>query len=120
MRFTLELVAWLLPAMWVFKQFNGWSAYLAAIVCSLILMGLWVSFTVPADPSRSGKAPVPIDGRLRLALEIIEFGLGCWAGYLLYGSIAGATILALIIIHHLLYFSRMQWIWKQRKSMYQR
>lgn len=120
MRFTLELVAWLLAAIWVFKQFNGWTSYLAAIACSLILMGLWVSFTVPADPSRSGKAPVPIDGRLRLALEIIEFGLGYWAGYLLYGSIAGATILALIIIHHLLYFSRMQWIWKQRKSMYQR
>jgi len=70
-------------------------------------------FRGPDDPSRSGKAPIPIPGKLRLAIEVLEFTLGIWALYALLPSIYGHLSLVVLVVHHLSYTDRLKWIWQQ-------
>jgi hypothetical protein len=114
LRFLLELWSWIVPGIWVFRQFEGLVAWILALAASLALMAIWGTFAVLEDPSRSGKAAVPVNGKIRLLIELCEFGLGAWAGFALYGPSLGFSVIGLIVLHHLLYFPRMQWIWKQK------
>lgn len=110
LRFCLELLAWILPAMWVYSLFEGFLAWVLAFGSSLALMTLWGVFAVPNDPSRSGKAPIIVSGKLRLGLEFFEFGLAVIASYFLYGSFWAGLLAVLVLMHHLLYLERMRWI----------
>jgi hypothetical protein len=44
------------------------------ILIPLLAATAWGVFNVKGDPSRSGKAPVPVPGIVRLLLELAFFG----------------------------------------------
>nr|WP_246811690.1 YrdB family protein [Mesorhizobium silamurunense] len=113
LRFLLELAALLGLAM------AGWGLsgevwrWAAAPVVPLIAAALWGTFAVPNDPSRSGRAPVPIPGVVRLVLELaILFGgaLGFYAA----GYKTTAIIVALLVaVSYALSLDRLGWLVKQ-------
>ena len=74
---------------------------------------VWGVFAVPNDPSRSGGAPVPVPGLLRLVVEFVVLGSGV-AGFVLVGQPAIATVLAiLLIVHYALSYKRIVWLLKR-------
>ncbi len=81
---------------------EGWWRYLAVIAVLALLMTLWGVFAVPGDPSRSGNAPFPVSGLLRLGLELaVLLGGACafyWAGY----NAAALVLAALVALHYAL------------------
>jgi len=68
LRFLLELAALIALGLW--------GAHQAGIALALALpataAALWGIFAVPGDPSRSGKAPVPVSGRAGQRTHIVR------------------------------------------------
>lgn len=112
-RFILEICALAAMVYWGWTQHAGWLRFILAIGLPLLAASVWGTFAVPNDPSRSGKAPIPIPGVVRLVLELIFFALAAW---MLYD--AGATLLGLgmgvvVIIHYAASYDRIAWLIKQ-------
>jgi len=95
------------------RSATGWWRYLAVIAALAILMALWGVFAVPNDPSRSGNAPIPVSGYLRLGLELaVLLGGACafyWTGY----KLAGISLIILVGIHYALSGERIAWLLQQ-------
>ncbi len=68
------------------------------------------TFAEPDDPGRSGNAPVPLTGTLRLLLEFaIPFG-GAWAFQAVGCTWASLLLAALVVVHALLCIDRITWL----------
>ena len=110
LRFFLEITALAGFGVLAWSLSEGWWRYLAVVVVLGILMTLWGVFTVPGDPSRSGGAPVPVSGLLRLVLELtILLGGGCafyFSGYTRFGFL----IVFLVLVHYALSGDRIAWL----------
>lgn len=108
-RFLLEILALVAIGAWARAQFPGFPGLLLMILLPLLAASAWGVFNVKGDPSRSGKAPVPVPGAVRLLLEFAFFGSATWALFRLnptYGWIFGAVALA----HYLLSYDRIRWL----------
>lgn len=113
LRFLLEVVALVAIGYWGFSEQSGAWRFILGIGGPLMAAGAWATFAVPDDPSRSGKAPIPIPGVLRLLLEFAIFGFAVWtlcdAGNLILAVIlAGVTI-----VHYALSYDRIAWLIRQ-------
>ncbi|MFW9794532.1 MAG: YrdB family protein, partial [Candidatus Thorarchaeota archaeon] len=78
LRFILELWALVAYGYWGLNQSFGVLNYLLMIALPVVVAILWGTFAVPDDPSRSGGAPVPVPGLVRLILELLILGLAFW------------------------------------------
>lgn len=112
-RFLLEVAALVAIGYWGFDQHSGIWRFIFGIGGPVVAAALWATLAVPDDPSRSGRAPVPVPGVLRLLLELSLFGFAVWALY-----DAGSPILALIlasitIVHYALSYDRVAWLIRQ-------
>jgi hypothetical protein len=76
-------------------------------------MALWGAFAVPHDPSRSGGAPFPVSGLIRLLLELaILFG-GAFAYHQSGYNMTAIGLAVLIIVHYGLSGQRIAWLLQQ-------
>ena len=110
LRFLLEIAALVAIGYWGFSQHAGVWRFLIGVGGPVIAAAVWATFAVPDDPSRYGRAPVPVPGVLRLVLELCLFGFAVWAFH-----DAGNLLLALImasitIIHYALSYDRVAWL----------
>lgn len=109
-RFLLELAALLAMGVWGWKQSEGWLRYPLAIGLPLMAAIVWGTFAVSGDPSRSGAAPIPVGGLIRLIIELSVFGLAVWAlndlGFARLSWVFGAVV----VIHYLISYDRIQWL----------
>ena len=110
LRFLLELAAvagfavagWrLAPAPW---------HWVAAIALPMAAITLWGTFAVPGDPSRSGGAPVPVPGLIRLVLELIILFGGALAFALSGYREAGIALAVLTALHYAISVQRIIWL----------
>jgi hypothetical protein len=112
-RFLLELSALCIMGLWGWRQRDDGLRIVIALAIPLIAVALWGVFAVPNDPSRSGSAPVPVPGVLRLALECGFFGFATWAlddlGFARLAAIFGTSAL----LHYLLSYDRIGWLIRQ-------
>jgi len=110
LRFVLELGALFVAGYWGWKQSDTWLRFLLVTVIPLAEAIIWGVFAVPDDPSRSGKAPIPIPGFIRLGIEFVIFGFACWAcynlGYTEFAWLAGVVV----VVHYLVSYERVQWL----------
>jgi hypothetical protein len=98
---------------WGWRHGEGWQRVVFAALIPLAAAVLWGVFAVPGDPSRSGAAPVPVAGALRLTLEAAVFGVGILAladaGFtrssVAFGMVATA--------HYALSYDRIAWMLNQ-------
>ncbi len=112
LRFFLELVGLISVGQWGWQAGEGPWRYVYALGLPLLLAAAWAIFAVPGDASRSGKAPVPVSGRSRLALEIAFFSLA-----VLSLLARGATVLAAafglaVLLHYFWSAERVVWLWR--------
>jgi hypothetical protein len=112
-RFLLELSALAAMGIWGWRQSEGWFRFLLALGIPMIAAAVWGTFAVPNDPSRSGAAPVPVPGLVRLAIELVIFAFATWA----LGDL-GATRLCwamgiIVAVHYIISYDRILWLIKR-------
>jgi len=108
-RFLLEIIALVAIGARARAQFPGAPGFILMIVLPLFAAVVWGTFNVKGDPSRSGKAPVPVPGLIRLLLELFIFASATWALSTLnptYGWIFSAVAL----LHYILSYDRIVWL----------
>lgn len=109
-RFILELSALLASGYWGWKQSDNWFRYILALAIPIALAAIWGVFAVPDDPSRSGSAPVPVPGMVRLVIELAFFAFATWCLYDM-GAIRWSWILGLTVaIHYIVSYDRIIWL----------
>ncbi len=112
-RFFLELAALFAVGLWGWQQFDGFLRLVAVVCLPLLTAVVWGMFAVPNDPSRSGHAPIPVPGFVRL---VIELGIFATAALVLYAvgkrweSLAYALV---TLLHYVTSYDRIQWLLKQ-------
>jgi len=109
-RFVLELLALLAVGFWAWKSFDGALQYILGIGLPILMTIVWGTFAVPDDPSRSGKAPIPVSGSLRLLIELLFFAIATWALYDLQEIELSSIFGGLVIIHYLVSYDRISWL----------
>ena len=113
LRFILEMVVLFSFVYWGWTQHEGIWRFVWSI--GLVLAGavIWGTFAVPDDPSRSGKAPVPVPGIVRLLLELVFFAAGV-AAFIAAGQTTWGIVLAVVVVvHYALSYDRIAWLLKQ-------
>ena len=113
-RFLLEIVGLIAIGYWGWQQVEGVGALVLTIGLPILAAILWGTFAVPNDPSRSGKAPVPVPGWLRLLLELAFFGFAVWSLYDVGESTVGLVLAVIVLIHYTLSYDRLLWLVKQK------
>jgi hypothetical protein len=111
LRFCLEVACLLGLAV------AGWMvAPAVGLAGAVVAAGVWGVFAVPDDPSRSGRAPVPVNGWVRLLVELVVF-VGGAAAWLVAGRpLVAAAITVLLLLHHVVALPRLRWLLAQRAS----
>lgn len=109
-RFMLEVAA----AVGIFRlglQFaDGVVAGLLAV--SMVAVGAiaWGTCNVPGDASRSGSAPVPVPGPVRLGIEVTVFAMGAVGWFVAGPRWFAWTYLVVALVHHLASVDRLVWL----------
>jgi hypothetical protein len=116
LRFLLELSALGAMGYWSWTQHGGLTRWLLTICLPVISAVIWGTFAVPNDPSRSGSAPIPIPGALRLLIELLLLVGGA---YLLIASQQiwlGTVFAAMTVLHYSISYDRIRWLLKSKKE----
>ncbi len=115
LRFLLELAALASYLAW------GWHLVEPALLRGLAALSLplavalaWGLFNVPGDPSRSGRAPVPVSGAMRLALELLVFAGAALCLQGLDMPDRSRLFLFLVLLHYALSGGRLRWLLRRR------
>jgi hypothetical protein len=112
LRFLLEILALVALGAWARAQFPGALGFILMILIPLLAATAWGIFNVKGDPSRSGKAPVPVPGIVRLLLELAFFGSATWAIFRL-NSTYGWTFGVITLVHYIFSYDRIVWLLKR-------
>ncbi|MET2830343.1 YrdB family protein [Mesorhizobium shangrilense] len=113
LRFLLELAALLGLGMASWSISGETWRWIAALVLPLVAAAAWGTFAVLDDPSRSGRAPVPVPGAVRLVLELVIL-FGGAAGFYLAGHTTTGIIMALLIlVSYVFSIDRLGWLLRQ-------
>lgn len=119
LRFVLELSALLATGIWGWQQREDWLRFTLALGIPLLLAAVWGVFAVPGDPSRSGKAPMPVPGWLRLVIELAFFALGVWALYDRGYTTPAWVLGVLVIVHYLASYDRIRWLLSRQRKQHE-
>jgi hypothetical protein len=113
LRFLLELAALVGLGMAGWSLSDEWLRWILTLGLPLIAAVLWGTFAVPDDQSRSGRAPVPVPGAVRLVMELINL-FGGAAGFHAAGHTTTGIIMALLIaVSYAFSLDRLAWLLKQ-------
>lgn len=110
LRFLLEIFSLAVTGRWGWKQCDNWGSYILAIGLPLIAAAIWGTFGVADDPSRSGKAPVPVSGIARLGIEFLVLGFATWALYSMESNKLSLVFGTLVLIHYIISYDRIYWL----------
>lgn len=113
-RFLLEMAALIAIGYWGWQQSDNLLLQIGlALGLPLIAAILWGTFAVRDDPSRSGKAPVPVPGWVRLVLELALFAIATWTLFATGATISGWIMGVVTTIHYGLSYDRLHWLLRQ-------
>ncbi|HZL05228.1 MAG TPA: DUF2568 domain-containing protein [Coriobacteriia bacterium] len=110
LRFLLELAALTGLAAAAWKLGSGPGRWIAAVVVPVAAGVVWAVFNVLDDPSRSGAAPVEVDGVVRLAIELAILGGGAAAVAFAARPKLGMMFALAIVGHYLVSWDRIEWL----------
>ena len=113
LRFLLELAALLGLGIAGWSLSGGSRRWFLALTLPLIAAVLWGTFAVRDDPSRSGRAPVPVPGAVRLVLELVILFGGAAGFYAAGHTTTGMVVTLLIAISYAFSLDRLGWLLKQ-------
>ena len=110
LRFVLELCALASVGAFGWLGFQGSLRWVAVIAGPLIFMAAWGVFAVPGDPSRSGSAPVPVPGAVRLALELTLFAAAGAALHQIGQTRWAIALVSVVLAHYAASWDRIMWL----------
>lgn len=116
LRFGLELAAVAGLATIAWRSTADPLRWIVVLAVPAAAVVAWTVFNVPGDPSRSGAAPVPVPGWVRLALELFVLGAGATAFLVSGPRWVGAALAGLIVVHYASSIARVRWLLDQRGS----
>jgi hypothetical protein len=116
-RFLFELLALLAMGVWGWRQGEGWIRFLLAAGVPTVAAVVWGTFAVPDDPSRSGAAPVPVPGLVRLAIELAVFAIATWMLCDLGAARLCWAMGIVVAIHYIVSYDRILWLIKRWKQL---
>jgi len=100
--------------MWGYGQATGILGIVLAVLIPLAMATVWGVFAVLGDRSRSGKAPVPVSGIVRLQIELLFFAIAIWClGNMGYQQL-GLGFGIIVMLHYVFSYGRIQWLIKQK------
>ena len=110
LRFLLELaaLAGLAAAGW--RLGSGPGRWIGVVAVPVVAAVAWGVFNVSDDPSRSGAAPVEVNGLIRLALELLILGGGAAAVAFTARPEQGIVFALAIVGHCLVSLDRVEWL----------
>ncbi|GAB4438441.1 MAG: hypothetical protein Kow00120_06070 [Anaerolineae bacterium] len=114
-RFLLELAALFALGAWGSRQGEGVVSLALALGVPAIAAVLWATFRAPGDSS-AGKAPVPIPGVVRLALELIFFVAATLALYSIGSETLSLVFGVAVVVHYAASYDRILWLLRQGRS----
>lgn len=117
LRFILEIAALFALGYWGWTQHEGFWRFVWGIGLVVLAAVIWGTFAVPEDPSRSGKAPLPVPGSVRLVIELAFFAAGTWAFFAASRPLWGLALGILFVIHYTLSYDRIIWLLKRSSSV---
>jgi hypothetical protein len=115
-RFLLEVAGLVAIGFWGWTQGDGLLRFVLAIGLPVLAAVLWHTFAVPDDPSRSGQAPVPVPGIIRLALELAFFAFAAWALYDAGLATLSLILAVAVVVHYAVSYDRIVWLLRQKGS----
>jgi len=110
LRFVLELAALTGLAVAAWKLGSGPARWIGVVVVPVTAAVIWAVFNVLNDPSRSGAAPVEVNGWARLALELAILGGGAAAVAFTVRPELGMVFGLAILGHYLVSLDRIEWL----------
>ena len=110
LRFVLELAALTGLAAAAWKLGSGPGRWIAVVAVPVAAAVVWAVFNVLDDPSRSGAAPVEVNGVVRLALELAILGGGAAAVAFAARPELGIVFALAIVGHYLVSLDRIEWL----------
>lgn len=110
LRFVLELTALVAFAQWGWMAFGGGFQWAAVIAAPVAGAAAWGTFNVAGDPSRSGKAPIPVPGVVRLSIELVFFALAAVALGFVGANLVGWVFIAIVAGHYAASWDRVAWL----------
>ena len=114
-RFLLEISGLAAIGFWGWKQGEGGLRIILAIGIPVLAASVWGTLAVPEDPSRSGKAPVPVSGVFRLVIEAAFFSFAAWSLYKTAGLLLCCIFSGVTIIHYAISYDRLIWLIKHKR-----
>lgn len=115
-RFILEVISLVVFGSWGFSLAQSWLRFFGIIGVPAAAAALWGIFAVRDDPSRSGKAPVPVPGWLRLILELIFFASAVWMLISLGRTTSSWMLGAAVLLHYSFSWERIRWLLKSQPA----
>lgn len=110
LRFALEMAAMVALGCWSWMQSYGVLRIVLVTGIPLLIAILWGTFAVPNDPSRSGKAPVPVSGIVRLLLEWAVFAAATGALFAVGPTTLAWLLGGAVLIHYAISYDRILWL----------
>jgi len=110
LRFGLELGAMAGIAAAAWKLAPGATRWVAVIAAPIAVAAVWGIFNVIDDPSRSGAAPIEVNGWARLAIELLILGTGAAAIAFAARRDLGIAFALLVVFHYAASTSRIEWL----------
>lgn len=112
-RFLLEMAALVTLGFWGWSLGEGALRVVLVLAVPMVAAVMWGIFAVPNDPSRSGSAPIPVPGVVRLIIELALFSLAAGAlsatGYSMLAWVFGIIVIG----HYAVSYKRLIWLIKQ-------
>jgi hypothetical protein len=110
LRFGLELAAFTGLAMAAWNLSSGNLRWVAAIAVPVVAATIWGVFNVLNDPSRSGAAPVEVNGWTRLTIELAILGCGAAAFAVAQRPAIAVIVSVLVLTQYATSSSRIEWL----------
>jgi len=110
LRFLLEIGALVGLALAAWTVASGPGRWAAVTLVPITAAVIWGVFNVLDDPSRSGAAPVEVDGWVRLAIEVAILAAGAGSFALAGRWEIGAVLTVLVAAHYIASLSRIEWL----------
>jgi len=115
-RFILEVAALIAMGIWGWQLFDNCMRYLLVWAIPVLAATIWGVFAVRGDPSRSGKAPVPVHGGVRLVIELVFFAFATWTLCQLRLIFLSALMGITVVLHYLVSYQRVLWLIRQKRN----
>lgn len=112
-RFSLELAALIALGIAGWKLGEGGGRWALALGAPLAAAVIWATFNVPGDPSRSGRAPVEVNGWIRLGVELLVLGGGAVAIWYAGRPVVALAFVTVVVVQYATARDRIGWLVEQ-------